>query len=227
MIVPNISNINFVDSATQNQASSPKTALGREEFLQLLIAQLSNQDPLNPLEDKDFIAQMAQFSTLEQMTNMNSSLMDSLNYDFLLSQTISNTMATSLIGRTVRADASQIYLQTAGATNIAVNLDRTATELTVRIKDADGNVVRTINRQGLTPGDHVINWDGADDNGVQAASGIYTIELSARDVNDNTFQPSQYLEGKVAGVVYKDGLALLTVNGQQIPLGSVREVKEG
>ncbi|MFH1701059.1 MAG: flagellar hook capping FlgD N-terminal domain-containing protein [Candidatus Zixiibacteriota bacterium] len=223
-----LDNVTMVDTKNGfGQIAPPSKDLGRDEFLKLLVAQLSHQDPLEPLKDEDFVAQLAQFSSLEQLENMNSNMNDSLNYDFLLSQTISNTMATSLIGRTVRADSSQIYLETAGAADIAVDLDKAATDLTVTIKDIDGNVVRTITKNGLTPGDHLINWDGTDDNGVQVSSGVYTIDIRANDANGNAFTPSQYLEGKVSGITYKEGLALLNINGQQIPLSSVREVNEG
>ncbi|MEE9442142.1 MAG: flagellar hook capping FlgD N-terminal domain-containing protein [candidate division Zixibacteria bacterium] len=223
-----LENVTYVNTKNGfGQIAPPSKDLGRDEFLRLLVAQLSHQDPMNPIKDEAFVAQLAQFSSLEQLENMNRNMIDSLNYDFLLSQTISNTMATSLIGRSVRADSSQLYLETAGAADIAVDLDKAATELVITIKDIDGNVVRTINKNGLTPGDHLINWDGTDNNGVQASSGVYTIDIVAKDTNGNSFTPRQYLEGKVSGITYKEGLALLNINGQQIPLSSVREVNEG
>jgi flagellar basal-body rod modification protein FlgD len=223
-----LENVTMVDTKNGfGQIAPPSKDLGKDEFLKLLVAQLSNQDPLDPLKDADFVAQLAQFSSLEQLENMNSNMNDSLNYDYLLSQTISNTMATSLIGRSVRADSSQIYLETSGAADISVDLEKAATELVVTIKDMDGNIVRTINKSGMTPGDHLINWDGTDDNGVQASSGVYTIDVVGKDTNGNTFSPRMFLEGKVAGITYKEGLALLNINGQQIPLSSVREVNEG
>lgn len=222
-----VNGITYVDNTTASSAPAPKKELGKDEFLQLLIAQLSHQDPSEPMKNDAFVAQLAQFSTLEQMENMNNSLTESLNWDYLLSQTISNTMATSLIGRTVRADSSQVYLESAGAADIAVNLDRATTELTVQIKDENGNVVRTISERGMDQGDHVINWDGTDDSGVQVASGMYSVSVSATDASGNTFTPSQFMEGKVEGVIYKDGYALLRINGQDVPLSSVNEVNEG
>ena len=223
-----VDNVTYVNNnSTYTAAAGTTKEMGKDEFLQLLIAQLSHQDPMNPMEDKDFVAQLAQFSQLEQLENMNSSLSDGLDWDYLLSQTISNTMATGLIGRTVRADASNIYLETAGAADIAITLDRTTTELTAKIVDQDGNVVKTITKRGLESGDHTINWDGTDDAGVQVASGMYTVQLSAVDSSGNAYSPSQFLEGKVEGIIYKDGYALLRVNGQNIPLSSVNEIYEG
>ncbi len=222
-----IDGITYVESSNFGQAAPPKKDLGKDDFLQLLIAQLSHQDPSEPMKNEDFVAQLAQFSSLEQMENMNNSLTDSLNWDYLLSQTISNTMATNLIGRAVRADSSQVYLETAGAADIAVNLDRTTEELNVNIVDENGNVVRTITQRGMDKGDHIINWDGTDNSGVQVASGMYTVQVSATDGSGNSYTPSQFMEGKVEGVVYKDGYALLRINGQNVPLAAVSEVNEG
>jgi flagellar basal-body rod modification protein FlgD len=210
-----------------NQITSASNIMGKDDFLKLLVAKLSNQDPMNPVQDEDFAAQLAQFSSLEQLSNMNQSLTQDIQWNYLLSQTISNTMATSLIGKTVRADSSQVYLDTNGSADLTVNLDRPASELTISICDADGQTVRTITAKGLDKGDRVFNWDGTDDSGTQLASGIYTVKLSAKDGNGNTFTPSSIMEGKVSKVAYQSGIALLNINGQNIPLASVLEVKEG
>jgi flagellar basal-body rod modification protein FlgD len=225
----NVENVTFLtNTGSNNQAAvSADKTLGKDDFLQLLVAKLANQDPMNPVADEDFIAQLAQFSSLEQLSNMNDNLLQDIQWNYMLSQTISNTMATSLIGRTVKADSSMVYLETAGETDIAVNLERTASEVTVTIRDGNGNIVRTISEGGLDAGDHLINWDGQDDSGVQVAAGAYTIEVSAVDAEGNEFTPDQFVEGKVTGVSYIDGMAMLNVNGQNLPLASVLEVKEG
>jgi flagellar basal-body rod modification protein FlgD len=222
-----IDGVTYVDSSNFGQSAPPSKELGKDDFLQLLIAQMSHQDPTEPMKNEDFVAQLAQFSSLEQMENMNGSLTESLNWDYLLSQTISNTMATSLIGRSVRADSSQVYLETAGAADIALNLDRTTQELKVDIVDSNGVVVKSITQRGMDKGDHIINWDGTDNSGVQVASGMYTVQVSATDGSGNAYSPSQFMEGKVDGIIYKDGYALLSINGQNIPLAAVSEVNEG
>jgi len=225
----NVDNVNFLPetSGSSQTGSIADRSLGKDDFLELLVAKLSNQDPLDPVQDEDFVAQLAQFSSLEQLSNMNKNLEQDIQWNYMLSQTISNTMATSLIGRTIRADSSTLYLETAGDSNIAVNLGRTATEVTVTIKNEDGDVVRTITENNLDAGDHVIHWDGTDDNGVQVAGGTYTISTSATDANGETFTPGSFVEGEVSGVAYRDGMAMLVVKGQEIPLSGVEEVNEG
>lgn len=223
-----VQNVTYVTATgASNQAAVADSVLDKDDFLKLLVAKLTHQDPLDPMADEDFVAQLAQFSSLEQLTNMNENLQQDIQWNYLLSQTISNTMATSLIGRTVRADSSTLYLEEGGAADIAVNLDRPAAELTITIRDEYGTVVRTITRHDVGQGDHMINWDGTDDTGSQVAAGAYTVSVQAEDVNGNTFNPDQFVEGEVTGVTYRDGIALLNVNGQQLPLASVLEVKEG
>jgi flagellar basal-body rod modification protein FlgD len=224
-----LENITFIPQAGSNNATAGVSTnqLGKEDFLNLLVTKLANQDPLDPVSDEDFVAQLAQYSSLEQLTNMNESLAQDIQWNYLLSQTISNTMATSLIGRNIRADSSMVYLETAGSADIAVNLDRFADEVTISIHDQYGNVVRQINENNLDSGDHVIHWDGTDNDGVQVAAGSYTISISAVDANGESFTPDQFVEGEVTGVAYRDGMAMLVIQGQEIPLSNVIEVKEG
>lgn len=219
--------LNPTASTSSAGTASGLETLGKDDFLQLLVAKLSNQDPLDPVQDEDFAAQLAQYSSLEQLSNMNESLTQSIQWSYLLSQTISNTMATSLIGKTVRADSSSVVLETDGSADLAIDLDRAATELTITITNAAGETVRTITVKGLDAGDHVINWDGANAGGGRCPSGVYTVTLSAVDANGSTFTPSSVVEGIVSKVTYQDGVALLSINGQNIPLSSVIEVKEG
>ncbi len=223
-----IDNINFVSSTGSEQSvQANKKVLDKDDFLKLLVAKLSNQDPMNPIDDEDFIAQLAQFSSLEQMENMNSNLTEDLQWNYLLSQTISNTMSTSLIGRTVRADSSQVYLKTGGSTDINLTLQEPASEVTITIRDENGQDVRTITSENSDRGNMVIEWDGLTDDGVQAASGFYTVSAEAVDINGNDFNPGLYVEGRVKGVTYNDGIAYLSIEGQDVPLASVLEVKEG
>lgn len=222
-----IPNVTFLSDGNSSQSAVASKVLDKDAFMKLLVAKLSNQDPLNPMADEEFVAQLAQFSSLEQLQNMNDNLQQDIQWNYLLSQTISNTMATSLIGRTVRADSSMLYIKDGGTAKVAMTLDRPVTDLTVTIRNENGTVVRTISRDDTPAGDLVIDWDGTDDTGSQCAAGTYTVEVSATDVNGNSYTPDQFIEGLVSGVTYRDGIALLNVNGQQLPLASVLEVNEG
>ena len=223
-----MNNVTFLNSgSTQQAAPTTNKTMGKDDFLQLLITKLSYQDPLNPMQDEDFVAQLAQFSSLEQMENMNANLRDNLQYNYLLSQTISNTMSTSLIGRTVKAESDMLHLSTGGTSDIRMNLQDSASKVTVTIYDGNGTAIRTITQENLSKGDVVIEWDGQDDSGIQVVSGDYWIEANAVDHNGGSFKPDMYVEGKVDRVTYSNGVAYFDIEGQSVPLSAVREVKEG
>jgi len=222
-----VSNITFTSSANQSSSTTASSTLDKDAFLKLLVKKLSNQDPLNPQDDNAFIAELAQFSSLEQLENMNTSLTKDLQWNALLSQTINNTSAASLIGRSVRADSSELYKGTSGSADVAYNLNSDAATVTVDIKDSNGKVVRSIKLNDVAAGDQTVTWDGTNDDGDQVDAGYYTVSITAKDVNGNSVTTKQSMEGKITGVAYEDGSALLEVNGMQIPLSSVQKVWEG
>ncbi len=188
------------------------------------MAKLTHQDPLNPVTDEAFVADLAQFSSLEQLQNLNEALGSSLQWDLLQMQTINNTMATSLIGKEVKASYSSIYLSEDNNPGIGFSTTEYAESIKVTIMNSDGAVVRTIMREDIPPGDNSITWDGKDDNGKRLAEGFYQIEISGVNGEGDSFSPSAYVRALVTGVVYHDGSAYLQVNGMEIPLGNVAAI---
>ena len=213
-----------VDQYGNPMPTGSQKTLGKDEFLQLLIAKMTHQDPLNPIDDEAFIADLAQFSSLEQLTNLNESINSSLEWDYLQMQTINNTMATSLIGKGVKASFSNLYLDSDNQPALSYTTTEYAEEVTISIKDAAGTVVRTLTMEAVPPGNNSIIWDGKDQDGDRLAEGFYQFEVTAVDAEGNSLTPSTYLEGKVTGVIYRDGSAYLQVNGLEIPLAEVTEI---
>ncbi|SYZ74271.1 putative Flagellar hook capping protein FlgD [Candidatus Zixiibacteriota bacterium] len=213
-----------VDSNGRAMTAAAQNTLDKDDFMKLLITKMSHQDPLSPTDDETFIAELAQFSSLEQLQNLNGSLSTSLQWDFLQNQTINNTMATSLIGRQVKAETTGYYLSDNNKPKISFTTDQYAQNVTITIKASDGTVVRTLTQSGVAPGQSSIDWDGKDENGNRLAKGFYTVTLSATDAQGKSFTPSTYIEGKVKGVVYRDGQAYLQVNDEEISLSDVREI---
>lgn len=203
-----------------------QNTLGKDDFLQLLITKLTHQDPLKPMEDEAFVAQLAQFSSLEQLQNVNNSLANSLEWDYLQMQTINNTMATGLIGREVNASYNGVYLDANNQPTIAFNSTQYAQRVSVQILDANGSVVRTLTDKEVPPGGNKMQWDGFDQNGKRVAEGYYTINVSATNANGELFTPSTFLQGKVDGIVYREGAAYLQVNGMEIPLSEINSINE-
>jgi len=200
--------------------------LGKDDFLELLVAKLTHQDPLNPLEDEQFVAQLAQFSSLEQLQNVNESLGQSLEWDYLQMQTINNTMATSLIGKEVKAVYGGVYLNDDNQPQVNFTNDTYAAEVAVKITDADGNLVRSLTGEAFAPGTNHLVWDGLDQNGTRLPAGYYSVAVTAYDANGDAFEPSTFLQGKVEGISYLNGSAYLKVEGLEIPLADVSSINE-
>ena len=211
-------------AVSQSVSNTSKATLGKDDFLKLFVTKLSNQDPSQPMQDENFIAQMAQFTQLEQMQNMNTNLENALASDLTLSQTISNTMATSLIGRSVRVQADSVVLDQTGVANISFDLDKAAANVTAEISNADGSLVRTLSMDGATSGTHEMTWDGLDAQGSPVAAGQYNLKITATDADGKAVKATAYFNGKVDGVRYVDGSGMLTIGNVLVPLSSVLEV---
>lgn len=196
-------------------------SLGRDDFLKLLVTKLQYQDPMKPLEDSAFIAQLAQFSTLEQMYKISEGIAASNEWDFLQMQSINNTMAAGLIGKDVKASYDGVYLDDDTNPTISFTTTEFAKEMTFTIKDSDGDVVRTIRNEDIKSGTGSIEWDGKDDFGNRLPEGAYTVEVSAVTGSGSVINPKLSLIGKVESITYRGGAAFLKVNGVELPLSDI------
>jgi len=210
---------------TQSNAGGLKS-LGKDEFLKLLIAKLQNQDPLKPMDDEDFVAQLAQFSSLEQMSNIAESISEANQLDYLQMQALNNAMAAGFIGKDVKAVYSGVYIEGDNTPRISYTTSEYASEVEFRIKDAAGNTVVTITQEDVQAGSHSLKWDGRDELGNMVTDGYYSVEAVATDASGTTFKPVLALSGTVEAVIYRDGLAYLRVAGVEIPLGDVTAIGE-
>jgi flagellar basal-body rod modification protein FlgD len=209
-------------TGTQGVQSSSTQALGKDDFLKLLITQLQNQDPLSPMDNSQFLSQMAQFSSLEQMQNLNQSFDQSM----VLSQTLNNTSAAGLIGRHVRASGNGVTLGTTGSVELGYFLPADAATVNVTVLDAQGRQVRTLVADGTAAGAHTLAWDGADQDGRRVAAGSYTFKVSAKDSDGADVNPTAVVNGLVQGVTYRNGSAYLLVDGREVPFSEVLEVNQ-
>ncbi|PRB80564.1 flagellar hook assembly protein FlgD [Pseudomonas sp. MYb185] len=169
--------------------------LGKNEFLQLLVAQLNNQDPLSPQENGEFIAQLAQFSTVEGIEKMNST-MDSMVSSFQSSQAL---QASSLVGRTVIIPTDEAMVDTDSDFTGQLALPHASPAVVVNVYDEAGSVVATINMGGLDAGIHEFVWDGQDASGNPLPSGKYTFEAQA-SIDGETKQLATLLPANVDSV---------------------------
>jgi len=216
---------NITSQATQALGSTPSQEMGKDEFLQLLVAQLRNQDPLEPMQDMEFIAQMAQFSELEQIVNMNDTLNNSIDVDYITSQSIANSMVTSLLGKTVTADSDLVYMDESNEVNIHYSLGGPATEVKISIYSETGELVDVIYDDYGESGMNEITWDGRASSGSKMPQGSYRVDVEALSADGTTIAANPFLVGEATRVQYMDGAAYLIVAGQTIMLGDVVEIE--
>ncbi|HIZ50287.1 MAG TPA: flagellar hook assembly protein FlgD [Candidatus Pseudomonas excrementavium] len=169
--------------------------LGKNEFLELLVAQLNNQDPLAPQENGEFIAQLAQFSTVEGIEKMNSTI-DAMASSFQSSQAL---QASSLVGRTVVIPTDQAMVDPQGGFTGQLALPQASGAVLVNVYDEAGSMVSTINLGAQEGGIHEFAWDGTDASGNVLPAGKYRFEAQA-SVNGETVQLATLLPANVDSV---------------------------
>jgi flagellar basal-body rod modification protein FlgD len=225
-ITGGIDEISAIAGTDPTDRISSQNVLGKDDFLRLFVTRLANQDPLEPVKDEQFIAQMAQFSQLEQLQNMNDNLKQSINWSLLLSQTINNTMATSLLGHSVRVNTDTVILGDSGSSTIRYDLASGAKDVVIEISDSSGNLVRVLRQDGASAGANQIEWDGTNANGEDIAPGSYQVTIRAENSAGDAIEASAYFTGVVDAVRYVDGAAMLAVDDVFIPLSDVIEVQQ-
>ncbi|MBW2599841.1 MAG: flagellar hook assembly protein FlgD [Deltaproteobacteria bacterium] len=207
----------IIGSSSGSLQTLESNTMGKDDFLKMMIAQLQHQDPLNPLDGTDFTAQLAQFSSLEQLSNMNAQL-EILG---LYQTSLNNAQSISLIGKEVTARGNIVKVDGAASADLAYNLSGEAEKVVVSIYDEAGNLVDTLELGSQQEGDNSVTWDCS---GV--ASGNYIFEISASDANGDVVSAYTMITGKVTEVSFEEGSPLLSVDGQDIPLGNVISVNE-
>lgn len=240
-----------VSSATTPSASASTAGalggpdLGRDEFLQLLVAQLRNQDPTNPQDGHEFAAQLAQFSTVEQLTSINEAVqgqaqqlaglasgIDGLHAGQTamagrLSGRIDLGSATALIGQTVEMSGAAVEWSGGAAAQIPVRVGAEVREVTAVVRDASGAVVRTLRVGGHAAGDLTIAWDGTLDNGSPAPHGTYTVDVSAIGANGKAATATAVTTGTVERLSVDGDGVFLYVDGRPIPFADLLSVLPG
>jgi flagellar basal-body rod modification protein FlgD len=187
------------------------------DFLHLFIAQLQNQDPLSPLDPDQMTAQLAQFSSLEQLTGVNTRL-DSLT-------SLSRNSILGLIGKEIRFDGGKIGVASGQAPGVHYTLSDRAGTVTATVTTADGTPVRVVQLGAQDAGDHVFQFDGRNASGTTVADGTYNVEISATGTDGKTpVQADLSVQDVVDGVDLSSDPPAVMVGTLRIPLDQVREV---
>ena len=208
--------------AVQTDGQRNGSVMGKDDFLNLLVTQLQNQDPLNPSDSTEFTAQLATFSSLEELQNINSTLEDVGTSQAILTY----SQAVDYIGKKIQALGDRVYKAGDQIDPIEFNLSDDAAGVYVKIYDPYGEFVRDLSLGPMAAGQQSTTWDGLDLKDAQAPDGSYRYEVMAMDAEGNTVGVTPFTTGRVAGVYYKNGTAYLMTADQEIPMGNVVQVYE-
>lgn len=196
-------------------------ALGKDAFLKLLVTQLQHQDPLNPLDDKEFIAQLAQFSSLEQMNNISEGI------NSLVNKTQEQDMLNSVnyIGKDVTAAGYSITKADNAVTPVFFSLKGAASAVQVNVYDANNNLVRTETLSGMQAGEFQYSWDGRDYNGTTADNGTYNVYFSAEGPSGEPVLVDTEVSGTISALERADGTTYFRLNdGRRIAFADIKKV---
>ncbi|OGW55957.1 MAG: hypothetical protein A2Y81_05170 [Nitrospirae bacterium RBG_13_43_8] len=206
----------------QTQTSSTIKTLGKDDFLKLFVTQLRYQNPLNPLDNNEFTAQLAQFSSLEQLSNMNSQLHDLL----LFQNSLQNTLTSNLIGKQVKILGNEIYLKETG--EISYTPQEDVSKVKISFYDSGGKLVREVNLGQQTAGEKSYVWDGTDNSGSRVPEGHYQVKVEAFDDSGNPVNVSTAVYGTVTGITFDNNITYLIINDSlKIQLSEIQEIKGG
>lgn len=199
-------------------------ALGKDDFMRLLVAQLSHQDPLAPSDPSQFVSQLSQFSSLEQLVNMKAGL------DLLAITQTAGTSAqmVSFIGKSVEFDGAEMpWKKGSPPANVSWKIPSDAEEVTVTVRDSAGSAVRTEVLGPRNAGTYDYAFDGKKDGGAELPDGTYSVEITAKNANGDSLAVSQRSTGSVTGVTFANGYPqLILADGRTIGLAQVIQILE-
>lgn len=180
-------------------SSSTQNMLDKNDFLRLLVTQLTNQDPLNPMDSTEFVAQLASLAQVEQLYNANDALATIIAYQ----SSINASQCLNLLGREVQAIGNLVTLEKGEASPIGYILPEEA-KVTVKIYNAEGRLVRTVSLGQQEAGEHSFSWDGKDDAGQILEDGAYTFDVVATNANDYPLEVTLLCQGTVTGIRFAE-----------------------
>lgn len=187
--------ISSLPGLTASSSGPTNDRLGQDQFLELMITQLKNQDPLKPMENGEFLGQIAQFSTVSGIQDLQTAFSD-LSTSLVSNQAL---QASSLVGKTVLAPASASQHQPGEVVKGAVELPSSTNQLIVNVVDASGQVIRRLDLGLQGSGLSEFSWDGKDNDGAIVPAGVYSYKPEANIGGDN-FALEPLLMSEVTGV---------------------------
>lgn len=215
-----IKGLGLATSASQTQSGTGQI-LDKDSFMKLFVAQMQHQDPLKPMEAYEISAQLAQFSSLEQLYNLNENMNNMIAY-----QTSQNNLQLlSLINKKVEVVTDKLTLQGGKATEARYELGEEATSCAIKIYGEDGTCVRSLNLGSRDAGSYTLDWDGKDQKGAILPDGRYSFDVVANDATGNEVPVNTSICGRITGLDFEGGITTLVLeDGSKVSVADVARV---
>jgi flagellar basal-body rod modification protein FlgD len=209
--------ISKTSTATTTTKATGMKAVGKEEFMKLLLAQLKNQDPLKPLDGTDFAVQLAQFSSLEQLSNLN----EELKAQSVNQMTLGYAQSVNMIGKQVVAGSGNTVTANGQSAEINYSLDKDAESVVISVLDQNGKLIKSWEETAKKEGLNKATWECSG-----AEAGDYTFQVMAMDKLGKPVAADTMQAGVVTAVHFRGNQILATVDGREVPLSSIVEIKQ-
>ncbi|MDP3028667.1 MAG: flagellar hook assembly protein FlgD [Deltaproteobacteria bacterium] len=215
-----IKGLGLATSASQTQPGGGQL-LDKDSFMKLFVAQMKHQDPLKPMEAYEISAQLAQFSSLEQLYTLNENMNNLIAY-----QTSQNNLQLlSLINKKVEVVTDKLTLQEGKATEARYGLLEEATSCVINIYDQNGARVRRLNLGSRHAGSYTLDWDGRDQKGAILPDGRYYFDVVAKDATGHEVPVNTSIRGRVTGLDFEGGITTLVLeDGSKVSVADVARV---
>lgn len=221
-VLNKVSDPNWVDPSKQVRGTGNKD-MDKDAFFKLMMAQLKNQDPTNPLKNHEMAAQLAQFSTLEQMSNMNTTLKEMKAGN----KPIEEFQALNMIGKKVAGDSSKVTRnETDKEHEFIFKLPQDAKATEIKVMNAKGDVVREFKFNELKTGENKIVWNGETEDGRKAPAGQYFFQTESTAMSGQKIQVKTDFEGVISGMSFSPEGPVLQIGKQSVRLKDVRQFSD-
>lgn len=218
-VLNKVADPNWVDPSKKMRAVG-NDKLDKDAFMKLMLAQMKNQDPTNPMQSHEMAAQLAQFSSVEQLGNIN----DSLNELKQAQKPAESFQALNFIGKAVAGDSAKIArVRGDKSHDVSFKLPSDASDVTIKVKNPNGDLIRTVALKNQKAGDNAWTWNGLDENGKAAPAGDYSLFFEAK-AGDKKLSVQTAFEGMITGVNYTSEGPVLLVGTQSVKLKDVKKI---
>lgn len=223
MSVSGISGAASASDLAPSPASTGSTDLGQDAFLRLLTTQLQYQDPLDPMSNEEFVSQLAQFSSLEQLQSLN----DGMESLYVVNTSMNNASMVSLIGQDVVAYSDTFHYDGEGDQTIHYSAASAAQESTLTVTDSDGTVVYSADMGMIGEGEGSWTWDGKNQDGQVVDAGDYTFSVTASTLDGEEVTVTPLIAGTINEMDYSTGTPQPKVDGVPVSIGDILRVSTG